>query len=79
MGRDTWRCIWPSHRYYSLVIRLVGVLDKRWSQVLPSLYVLQSRLEKLSVTYVDNEVRYVGKDKVLQDLLKTRVSILTDK
>lgn len=37
---------------------VVGVLDKRWSQVVPSLYLLQSRLEKLGVTYVNGEVSY---------------------
>ena len=37
---------------------MVGVLDKRWSQIVPSLYLLQSGLEKLGITYVNGEVRY---------------------
>ena len=41
-----------------LLSKMVGVVDKKWNQVLPSLYVLQSRLEKLGVIYVNNKVIY---------------------
>lgn len=38
---------------------MVGTLDKKWSQIVPSLYLLQLGLEKLGITYVNGEVRYV--------------------
>jgi hypothetical protein len=47
-----------------LLPKMVGVLDKRWSQILPSLYVLQSRLEKLGVIYANNKVSYVDREGV---------------
>lgn len=46
---------------------MVGVLDKRWSQIVPSLYLLQSGLERLGVSYVDGEVRYIAGEEVHHD------------
>ena len=37
---------------------LVRSLDKRWNAFLPSVYLLQSKLEKLGLVLVDNEVSY---------------------
>jgi hypothetical protein len=37
---------------------MVGVLDKKWSQIVHNLHLLQSGLEKLGIIYVNGEVRY---------------------
>jgi hypothetical protein len=36
----------------------VGVLDRRWSRIVPDLYRLQSGLERLDVKYANGEVSY---------------------
>ncbi len=41
---------------------MVRSLDSRWNHILPSLYLMQSKLANLGVVLVDDEVYYLNQE-----------------
>jgi len=42
--------------------QMVRSLDSRWNHILPSLYLMQSKLVNLGVVLIDDEVQYFSQE-----------------